>query len=64
MGNLANGRTLRQIVIGETALLLVCAVSLLSLRRTWFARLGILTLFVWAICLVDVAAFLQATVVG
>jgi protein-S-isoprenylcysteine O-methyltransferase Ste14 len=64
VGNLANGRSLRQIVIGETALLLICALSLLSLRRTWFARIGILTLFIWAICLVDLAAFLQATMVG
>jgi hypothetical protein len=64
LGNLANGISLRRIVLGESALVLVCAVALLSLRRSWFTRIAILTVFIWAICLIDVVAFVQATVVS
>lgn len=64
VGNLANGTRLHQIVFGECALVLVCAVAVLSLRRTLFTRVGILTIFIWAICLIDIVAFAQATVVS
>ena len=64
VGNLANGTHLHQIVLGESALLIVCALAVLSLRRTWFTRIAILTLFIWAIGLADIVAFLQATVIA
>jgi protein-S-isoprenylcysteine O-methyltransferase Ste14 len=64
IGNLANGTNLRQVVLGETALVAVCAVAVLSLRQTWFTRVGILTIFIWLICLIDLVAFSQATVIS
>jgi hypothetical protein len=64
LGNLANGTSLRRIVLGESALVLVCAVALLSLRRTWATRIAILRVFIWVICLIDILAFVQATVVS
>jgi hypothetical protein len=45
IGYIANGNNLRQVVVGESALVVVCTVALLSLRRTWFTRVGILTIF-------------------
>jgi hypothetical protein len=63
VGYVANGTRLRQLVLGESALVLLCAVAVFSLRRSWFARVGILTVFVWAICLIDIVAFAQATVI-
>lgn len=64
LGLLADGTSLHQIVLGESALLLVCAVAVASLRRSWFARFAILTIFIWVICLIDIAAFAQATTIS
>jgi hypothetical protein len=64
LGLLAGGTSLHQIVLGESALLLVCTVAVLSLRRSWFTRLAILTVFIWVICLIDIAAFAQATTIS
>jgi hypothetical protein len=64
LGDTTNGTRLHRIVLGESALLIVCTVALLSLRRSWSTRIAILTVFIWAICLIDILAFAQATVVS